>query len=581
MEYPLCIFAVTTACLLSLTMGQDLLTKKTLLRRTLSRFQVDHPDHEQCWDRHGVDGFYSPVDAHNHFRPFGGPPVPWDMYIGWMKSHGILFSTMLGIGQQLVPSDPGARACCYYLHCANYRYPVVPDPKNDIENAKDFNLRYKNQNLSKEMHLTLSATFPNLQQPVNNSRILGQLESDYHGDFQWSGEINVFKHALAANGFFENGVRVSEAVINSGKLDSYFKQMEDKKWPVTLHSDLGCDNYDSVKPYWKGQGPPPDCYVPPEELRLAKQNYQWWKQFLGQHYRGFFDGTNTPKSNFKKIQHLRIWDTLLTRYPAMVVVWAHLGLSKELKNLHPTIHAFIIKKLLNRHPNLHADVSWDVLSKQLLMNYNASTHLISRLHPDNHEDLNKELESIVDTDKVDEQRKELEETWDIHESMVKQTGSVTGPTHAMAIYLEMFHEHPKRFITGTDFVSSIGPGNEYPGLKDLDKANGCVKDKANHARQVTDTSAINMFLEDEAFSLIVLGGNYFRILRLEETFAPPPVCGDTVLSLEAILAIGVTAAILVIGGIIAAVVVLCCCRKSESSAFIRVDGSGHAATTHV
>jgi len=165
--------------------------------------------------------------------------------------------------------------------------------------------------------------------------------------------------------------------------------------------------------------------------------------------------------------------------------------------------------------------------------------------------------------------------------MVKETGSVTGPTHAMAIYLEMFHEHPDRFITGTDFVSSIGAGSEYPGLKDLDKANGCVKDKANHARQVTDTSAINMFLEDEAFSLIVLGGNYFRILRLEETFAPPPVCGDTVLSLEAILAIGVTAAILVIGGIIAAVVILCCCRKSESSAFIRVDGSGHAATTHV
>ena len=36
-------------------------------------------------------------------RPFGGPPVPWETYIGWLKSHGILFSTMLGIGQKLVP----------------------------------------------------------------------------------------------------------------------------------------------------------------------------------------------------------------------------------------------------------------------------------------------------------------------------------------------------------------------------------------------------------------------------------------------------------------------------------------------
>ena len=25
--------------------------------------------------------------------------------------------------------DPGAKACCYYLHCANFHYPVVPDPK--------------------------------------------------------------------------------------------------------------------------------------------------------------------------------------------------------------------------------------------------------------------------------------------------------------------------------------------------------------------------------------------------------------------------------------------------------------------
>ena len=95
------------------------------------RFKKNHPDHSMCWTRHGEDGFYSVVDAHNHFRcrkiqclqihhlftplairltdpaplvrPFGGPPVPWETYIGWLKSHGILFSTMLGIGQKLVP----------------------------------------------------------------------------------------------------------------------------------------------------------------------------------------------------------------------------------------------------------------------------------------------------------------------------------------------------------------------------------------------------------------------------------------------------------------------------------------------
>ena len=95
----------------------------------------------------------------------------------------------------------------------------------------------------------------------------------------------------------------------------------------------------------------------------------------------------------------------------------------------------------------------------------------------------------------------------------------------MAIYLEMFHKLADRFVTGTDFVSSFGPAGEYPGLK---KGKGCVKDKKNHARQVTDTSSINMFLNDEAFQKIVLGGNYFRITRLQDTFTPPPVCGDSV-----------------------------------------------------
>ena len=56
-----------------------------------------------------------------------------------------------------------------------------------------------------------------------------------------------------------------------------------------------------------------------------------------------------------------------------------------------------------------------------------------------------------------------------------------GPTHAMAIYLEMFHDWADRFVTGTDFVSSYGSAEDYPGQG----ANrGCMKDKKNHARQV-------------------------------------------------------------------------------------------------
>merc|ERR1711963_1341821 len=99
-------------------------------------------------------------------------------------------------------------------------------------------------------------------------------------------------------------------------------------------------------------------------------------------------------------------------------------------------------------------------------NYDPKTHNISQLHEDFHEDFDKEVKlSLVDTEEVDEQRRTLEETWDIHKAMVTGTGSITGPTHAMAIYLEMFHRFPDRFVTGTDFVSSMGGPRPVPGAE--------------------------------------------------------------------------------------------------------------------
>lgn len=556
--------------LTGLARAGDLLKEETIARRRLTRFKVGHEDNNLCWERHGVDGFLSVVDAHNHFRPFFGPAVPWDQYMDWLKSHGILFTTMLGIGQQLIKKNADDPDCCYYLHCATYNYPVTPDPTNDIRNAEDFNNYYVDKPLMDQIHLTPSITFPNLQQPENNSRILKQLESTYQGVFKWSGEINVYKHALAANGFFANGERVSEQVIADGKLDYFFRRMETVKWPTTLHCDLGCDNYDSV-PWEQG------CFVPEEDLALARLQHQWWKGILGPFYRGFFNSTNYPKENFKKIQHLKVWNDLLTRYPNLIAVWAHLGLSKELKYLHPSVHVHIITELMKRHKNLHADASWDVLAKQLFMNYDGRKNA-SYLHHAVHPDFDKEVAGSfsVNTAELEDLHTTLEDTFSVHKEMVRTHGSVTGPTHAMAIYLEMFHKLADRFVTGTDFVSSFGPAGDYPGLK---KGKGCVKDKKNHARQVTDTSSINMFLNDEAFQKIVLGGNYFRITRLQDTFTPPPVCGDSVLSPETVIGIGVGAGVLVIIAIVIAVVLICFARSGDDGAFMRIGGG--SATTNV
>ena len=82
-------------------------------------------------------------------------------------------------GQQLLKRNPRDPDCCYYLHCANYDYPVTPDPKNDELNAEDFKNYYEGKPLMEQIHLIPSVTFPNLQQPENNSRILEQLKSKH------------------------------------------------------------------------------------------------------------------------------------------------------------------------------------------------------------------------------------------------------------------------------------------------------------------------------------------------------------------------------------------------------------------
>ena len=85
------------------------------------------------------------------------------------------------------------------------------------------------------------------------------------------------------------------------------------------------------------------------------------------------------------------------------------------------------------------------------------------------------------------------------------------------------------FISGSDFVSSMGQPSLYGGLRAYkNPASGCMKTEDNHARQVTDTGSINIFLDDESFRKIVLGENYFRLTGLDSTYAPPPVCGTDV-----------------------------------------------------
>ena len=82
---------------------------------------------------------------------------------------------------------------------------------------------------------------------------------------------------------------------------------------------------------------------------------------------------------------------------------------------------------MKNHKNLYADASWDVLSKQLFMNYDGRKNAY-HLHHTVHEDFDKEVRGSfsVDTDALEELHTSLADTYSVHKELVETHGSVTG-----------------------------------------------------------------------------------------------------------------------------------------------------------
>ena len=106
-----------------------------------------------CYDR-SVQPQTSVVDTHVHFRPFGGPAIPFEEVVQYFEQTGVLFANIYGIGQTL----PAGSTCTYYLDCPGT--PVTPSLKNDFVNAANYLTK-----APADIHLTLSMTFPDLAAP--------------------------------------------------------------------------------------------------------------------------------------------------------------------------------------------------------------------------------------------------------------------------------------------------------------------------------------------------------------------------------------------------------------------------------
>ena len=176
-----------------------------------------------CYDR-SAQPQTSVVDTHLHLRPFGGPPVPFDEVMRYLRETGVHFVNIYGIGQMLPVDSP----CTYYLDCPGT--PVKPTLKNDFLNASDLLA-----NPQSGIRATLAMTFPDLARPETILAGMDMLEAEFPGMFGWVGEVNLVKQAL-----FNNGHQ-PVPLAKIAEWEPFMKRLRERGIPISIHSDLGSD----------------------------------------------------------------------------------------------------------------------------------------------------------------------------------------------------------------------------------------------------------------------------------------------------------------------------------------------------
>jgi len=254
--------------------------------RSLASFAKSNTS-QACYDRM-KEPYTAVVDTHFHPRPFGGQAMRPDQVIEYLDKAGVRFVNYFGIGQSL----DMASSCTYYLDCPGTS--ALPSIKNDFVNGQDVKA-YPHDNL----HVTLSMTFIDLQNPSGTVDTIHLYDKEFPGMFKWAGELNVVKQALMKN---KHEAATIEDIDNWAP---FMKILRERNIPVTLHSDLGNDAN-------------PTQFVP-------------------------------------------LMTHVLQKYPDNKIVWAHMGLSKELAKMDATEHIAIMKKALDADKNLMLDISWDVI----------------------------------------------------------------------------------------------------------------------------------------------------------------------------------------------------------------------------
>jgi predicted TIM-barrel fold metal-dependent hydrolase len=149
------------------------------------------------------------------------------------------------------------------------------------------------------VNIVLSMSFMDLQNPQGIVDLIGLYDKEFPGMFTWAGELNVVKQALFGNKHRAATIEEIDAWA------PFMKVLRERGIPVTFHSDLG-------------------------------------------------DDANPTK-------YVHLMKHILKRYPDNKIVWAHMGLSKELQRMDPAKHVQLMRESFASSDNLMLDISWDVL----------------------------------------------------------------------------------------------------------------------------------------------------------------------------------------------------------------------------
>ncbi|MDE0411211.1 MAG: amidohydrolase family protein [Gammaproteobacteria bacterium] len=233
-----------------------------------------------CYDR-AVQPNTAVVDAHLHFRPFGGRALPFEEVVQYLEKAGVQYATVYGIGQML----PISSSCTYYLDCPGT--PVMPTLKNDFFNAVNYITKG-----SGTVHMTLSMSFPNLGQPDTVLDGMRLLDREFPGLFKWMGEVNMVKQALFGNH------RLAIPISKIAKWEPFMAELRKRDMPIAIHSDLGSNEE-------------PTRYLPwiEEALRLYPDNKIIWMHL----------GLSRELTTIEADRHIAILQSLLDRYPKLML----------------------------------------------------------------------------------------------------------------------------------------------------------------------------------------------------------------------------------------------------------------------